>query len=56
LFDAGFNYRHRYFGKMISVRANISNIANRKYWTYYQENYLNIGAPRTASLSVRVDF
>jgi len=56
LFDAGFNYRHRYFGKMISVRANISNIANRKYWTYYQEGYLNIGAPRTASINVRVDF
>lgn len=56
LFDAGFNYRHRYFGKMISVRANISNIANRKYWTYYQEGYLNIGAPRTASVNVRVDF
>ncbi|SHM29050.1 iron complex outermembrane recepter protein [Duganella sacchari] len=56
LFDAGFNYRHRYFGKMLSVRANISNIANRKYWTYYQENYLNIGAPRTASVNVRVDF
>jgi iron complex outermembrane receptor protein len=56
LFDAGFNYRHRYFGKMISVRANVSNLANRKYWTYYQENYLNIGAPRTASVNLRVDF
>lgn len=56
LFDAGFNYRHRYFGKMVSVRGNISNIGNRKYWTIYQENYLNIGAPRTASLNVRVDF
>ncbi|TFW15817.1 TonB-dependent siderophore receptor [Duganella callida] len=56
LFDAGFNYRHRYLGKMVSVRANISNIANRKYWTYYQENYLNIGSPRTASVNVRVDF
>ncbi len=56
LFDAGFNYRHRYFGKMVSVRANISNLGNRKYWTYYQENYLNIGAPRTASVNVRVDF
>jgi iron complex outermembrane receptor protein len=56
LFDAGFNYRHRYFSKMVSVRANISNLANRKYWTYYQENYLNIGSPRTASVNVRVDF
>lgn len=56
LFDAGFNYRHRYFGKMVSVRGNISNIGNRKYWTFYQENYLNVGSPRTASLNVRVDF
>jgi iron complex outermembrane receptor protein len=56
LFDAGFNYRHRYFGKMISLRGNISNLGNRKYWTYYQENYLNVGSPRSASLNVRVDF
>ncbi|CDG85400.1 TonB-dependent siderophore receptor [Janthinobacterium agaricidamnosum] len=56
LFDAGFNYRHRYFGKMVSVRANIANLANRKYWTYYQENYLNVGSPRTASVNLRVDF
>ncbi|MGV7209921.1 TonB-dependent siderophore receptor [Oxalobacteraceae bacterium A2-2] len=56
LFDAGFNYRARMGGKMVSIRANVANIANRKYWTYYQENYLNVGAPRTASLNVRVDF
>ena len=56
LFDAGFNYRHHFFGKMVSLRANISNLANRKYWTYYQENYLNAGAPRTASVNARVDF
>ncbi|MEV4781261.1 TonB-dependent siderophore receptor [Burkholderia sp. LMU1-1-1.1] len=56
LFDAGFNYRHHFFGKMVSLRANVSNIANRKYWTYYQENYLNVGAPRTASVNARVDF
>jgi iron complex outermembrane receptor protein len=56
LFDAGLNYRSRIGGKMVSLRANVSNIANRQYWTYYQENYLNVGAPRTASLNVRVDF
>lgn len=56
LFDAGLNYRARIAGKMVSLRANIANIANRKYWTYYQENYLNVGTPRTASLNVRVDF
>ncbi|MET3119054.1 iron complex outermembrane receptor protein [Undibacterium sp. GrIS 1.8] len=56
LFDAGLNYRTRIGKQFLSLRANVSNIANRKYWTYYQENYLNVGAPRTVSLSARVDF
>ncbi|MDQ2822771.1 MAG: TonB-dependent siderophore receptor [Pseudomonadota bacterium] len=56
LFDAGLNYRARMAGHMVSLRLNVTNLAGRKYWTYYQENYLNAGAPRTASLNVRVDF
>ena len=56
LFDAGLNYRTRMGGHMVSVRLNVTNLADRKYWTYYQENYLNVGAPRTASLNVRVDY
>lgn len=56
LFDAGLNYRARMAGHMVSLRLNVTNLADRKYWTYYQENYLNVGAPRTASLNVRVDF
>jgi outer membrane receptor protein involved in Fe transport len=38
------------------LSANITNLANRKYWTYYQETYLNVGAPRTLNLNVRADF
>ena len=56
LFDAGLNYRARMAGHMVSLRLNVTNLAGRKYWTYYQENYLNAGAPRTASLNLRVDF
>jgi len=56
LFDAGLSYRSRIGGKMVSLRANVSNIANRKYWTIYNENYLNVGSPRTVSLGARVDF
>jgi iron complex outermembrane receptor protein len=56
LFDAGLNYRARMAGHMVSLRLNLTNLADRKYWTYYQENYLNVGAPRTASLNVRVDY
>ena len=56
LFDAGLSYRARMAGHMVSLRLNVTNLANRQYWTYYQENYLNVGAPRTASLNVRVDY
>lgn len=56
LFDAGLNYRARMAGHMVSLRLNVTNLANRQYWTYYQENYLNVGVPRTVSLNVRVDY
>ena len=56
LFDAGLSYRTRVSGHMVSLRFNLTNLADRKYWTYYQENYLNVGAPRTASLNLRVDY
>lgn len=56
LFDAGLNYRTRIGGHMTTWSANITNLANRKYWTYYQETYLNVGAPRTLNLNVRADF
>jgi iron complex outermembrane receptor protein len=56
LFDTGLNYRTRIGGHMTTWSANITNLTNRKYWTYYQENYLNVGAPRTLSLNVKADF
>ncbi len=56
LFDAGLNYRTRIGGHMTTWSANVTNLANRKYWTYYQETYLNVGAPRTLNLNVRAEF
>lgn len=57
LFDAGGGYRLRLGdGHALTFAANITNLANRKYWTYYQENYLQPGSPRTLSLNTRYDF
>jgi iron complex outermembrane receptor protein len=56
LFDTGLNYRTKIAGHMTTWSANITNLTNRKYWTYYQENYLNVGAPRTLNLNVRAEF
>ncbi len=56
LVDAGVGYRTRVYGKMVTLRANVTNLTNHKYWTYYQENYLQVGAPRTLSLNAKIDF
>ncbi|WP_244216365.1 TonB-dependent siderophore receptor [Herbaspirillum rubrisubalbicans] len=56
LFDAGLNYFTYIGGHLTTWSANITNLANRKYWTYYQETYLNVGAPRTLNLNVRAEF
>ncbi|MDE1166110.1 MAG: TonB-dependent siderophore receptor [Pseudomonas sp.] len=57
LFDAGGGYRLRLAGgHALTFGANVTNLANKKYWTYYQENYLQPGSPRTLSLNARYDF
>ncbi|VVE58249.1 Ferrichrome receptor FcuA [Pandoraea iniqua] len=56
LLDAGVGYRTRMYGKLVTLRANVTNLTDRRYWSYYQENYLQVGAPRTLSLNARIDF
>ncbi|MNW08246.1 TonB dependent receptor [compost metagenome] len=47
-------------GKLVTLRARIDNLTNRNYWAsvggYPGSGYLVVGAPRTLSLSVSVDF
>jgi iron complex outermembrane receptor protein len=57
LFDMGAAYRLRLAGgHSLSFGANVTNLANKKFWTYYQENYLQPGSPRTLSLNTRYEF
>lgn len=57
LFDAGGGYRMRLAGgHALTFGANVTNLANHKYWTWYQENYLQPGSPRTLSVNARYDF
>jgi iron complex outermembrane recepter protein len=55
LYDAGLNYRTRIDGHMATFGLNVTNLADKKYWTFYQENYLNVGAPRTLSMNLKID-
>jgi iron complex outermembrane recepter protein len=58
--DVGARYLTEVQGKLVTLRARIDNLTNRNYWAsvggYPGQGYLVVGAPRTLSLSVSVDF
>lgn len=58
--DVGARYMKEVQGKLVTLRARIDNLTNRNYWAsvggYPGSGYLVVGAPRTLSLSVSVDF
>lgn len=55
LYDAGLNYRTRLGGHLVNYGLNITNLADKKYWNFYQENALNVGAPRTVNMTVKFE-
>ncbi|MFT4241990.1 MAG: TonB-dependent receptor, partial [Acidovorax sp.] len=57
--DVGARYATRLYGKNAVLRLNVSNVANRSYYSgIFREGYAiaTIGAPRTVSASLTVDF
>ena len=58
--DIGARYLLDVQGKLVTLRARIDNVADRKYWAssggYPGAGYLVQGAPRTFSLSASFDF
>ncbi|MHA3093047.1 TonB-dependent siderophore receptor [Acinetobacter brisouii] len=60
IFDAGTAYNFRAYGYDNTLRLNIDNLFNKKYWrdasSFYGDDYLFLGAPRTAQLSWTVNF
>ncbi|MDN3922071.1 TonB-dependent receptor [Roseateles violae] len=59
-FDIGARYLFELKGTLLTARARIDNVANKKYWAssggYPDQGYLVIGAPRTVNLSLSADF
>lgn len=60
IFDAGTAYNFRAYGYDNTLRLNIDNLFNKKYWrdagSFLGDDYLFLGAPRTAQLSWTVNF
>ncbi|MBD9392318.1 TonB-dependent siderophore receptor [Acidovorax sp. ACV01] len=58
--DVGARYLTEVQGRLVTLRARIDNLTNRNHWAsvggYPGSGYLVVGAPRTLSLSVGVDF
>lgn len=59
-YDVGVRYITSIGNKMITIRGQIENLANRNYWAsaggYPGAGYLVLGAPRTFVLSASLDF
>lgn len=60
VFDAGAAYNFHAYGYDNTLRLNVDNLLNKKYWrdvgNFAGDDYLFLGAPRTAQLSWTVNF
>lgn len=55
-FDAGARYAFKVQEKDVTLRFNVENVANKKYWESAQGGFLTQGEPRVAKLSGTIDF
>ncbi|MDN5651720.1 MAG: TonB-dependent receptor, partial [Lactococcus lactis] len=60
VFDAGAAYDFRAYGYDNMLRLNVDNLFNKKYWrdagSFFGDDYLFLGTPRTAQFSWTVNF
>lgn len=60
VFNAGLRYKLRISGHTATLRANLDNVFDKRYWKdagqYLGDGYVHLGAPRTARLSLQYDF
>ena len=60
VFDVGSAYNFRAYGYENMLRLNVDNLFNKKYWrdagSFFGDDYLFLGTPRTAQFSWTVNF
>lgn len=60
VFNLGSAYNFRAYGYENTLRLNVDNVFNKKYWrdvgSFFGDDYLFLGVPRTAQLSWTVNF
>lgn len=55
-FDIGSRYVFKAHGKKVTLRANLENAFDKRYWSTASQFGLTFGTPRTAILSATLDF
>lgn len=55
-FDIGSRYVFKTHGKTVTLRANLENAFDKRYWSTASTFGLTYGTPRTALLSATIDF
>lgn len=55
-FDIGSRYVFKTHGKTVTLRANVENVFDKRYWSTASSTGLTFGTPRTALLSATLDF
>lgn len=55
-FDIGSRYVFKTHGKKVTLRANLENAFDKRYWSTASQFGLTFGTPRTAILSATLDF
>lgn len=56
VFDLGTRYATKVSGRPLTLRAAVTNVANKAYWAKPHYTSLALGAPRTFQLSASIDF
>ncbi len=56
VFDVGARYATKVGGNPVTLRAAVTNVANKAYWAKPHFTSLGLGAPRTFMLSASMDF
>jgi len=55
--DLGARYATKLGGRLVVFRASVDNVFDRNYWeSVWNNNAVNLGAPRTFRLSASIDF
>jgi iron complex outermembrane receptor protein len=55
IFTAGLGYKAKVGGYPVSLQANVGNLSNERYWEAGGAGYIAVGAPRTISLTAKVE-